>query len=106
MADHGMIQLTLHLLVQPFVQFATFSGRARRTEFLLFILSLLVIVNVTSLLKESMLRQGNGPHKLAYVEEGLLDGALFALSPNVGLALCESAPRNSIAKNNCQDRER
>jgi hypothetical protein len=33
MADHGIIRLTLHLLVQPFAQFATISGHARQTEF-------------------------------------------------------------------------
>ena len=72
-----MIRLTLHLLAQPFVQFATFSGRARRAEFWLFILSLLVIMNVTSLLMESVLRHGNGPHKFAYIEKGMRDGGSF-----------------------------
>ena len=77
MADHGMIWLTLHLLAQPFVQFATFSGRAREAEFWLFILSLLIILNVTSLLMESVLRHGNGPHIFAYIEEHRRDDSFF-----------------------------
>ena len=77
MADHGMIWLTLHLLARPFVQFATFSGRACEAEFWLFILSLLIILNVTSLLMEGVLRHGNGPHKFAYIEEHMRDDSFF-----------------------------
>mgnify|MGYP002044217985 FL=1 len=71
-----MIRSILHLLAQPYVQFATFSGRARRAEFWLFVLSLLIIVNVTSAVMEAVLRHGHGhgPHRFAFIEHSMRDG--------------------------------
>ena len=74
-----MIRSILHLLAQPYVQFATFSGRARRAEFWLFVLSLLIIVNVTSAVMEAVLRHGHGhgPHRFAFIEHSMRDGGRF-----------------------------
>jgi uncharacterized membrane protein YhaH (DUF805 family) len=69
-----VIRSILHLLAQPYVQFATFSGRARRAEFWLFVLSLLIIVNVTSAVMEAVLRHGHGPYRFAFIEHGMRDG--------------------------------